>query len=322
MSTRTRRRTAAPDPFDAEVRAMLQRRAADVRPSPDARRRLAARLADEEGIVVHLHRPPAAEGRRRARVLSVVALLLVSMVAAAAWVTRSGSGGTETSRDPQAAGSDDGPPPFFDPATADPVYSHPADGPPVTVDQVVDEYLDLRLGNDRELMREPARITGDGLATARWATHADGATYSGTIHLRSIDGRWAVVGTACDQLEITEAQVRPYPGEIVGGQGPRRSEVSITLTTHGTPGPGHGLLFEVSDGKHVRGGVKGPEFPEVWREADGFREHLPYVDATFQVPIDPRLPQGTPVILTVHHVDEQDTPLSLTEFWVEDPAGR
>ncbi|HEX6236632.1 MAG TPA: hypothetical protein VFZ68_05535 [Acidimicrobiales bacterium] len=85
MSILGRPRDPAPDPLGSEVRAALGRRADGVRPSPDACRRLTARLAEEESIVVHLGRSPAASARRRLARLLALAALAAAVAAAVVW---------------------------------------------------------------------------------------------------------------------------------------------------------------------------------------------------------------------------------------------
>src|SRR5690606_14327642 len=79
---------------------------------------------------------------------------------------------------------------------------------------------------------EPATSTGDGLATARWTTHAGDQTYRGTVYLRATDGEWVVVGATTDGLAIAEVTV-----------GAAEADVSYRASA---PEGGHRLRFQLA----------------------------------------------------------------------------
>jgi hypothetical protein len=224
--------------LEAELRAMLQRRALDMNPDPPAWRDLAQRTG---AVVISLQTgapvdPDTARGRRGhgrqwfRPVLAAAVALVVAMVSALV-VGGSGPGHGDTADGPEAIDVPAAGQRSFDPARATPLFPVTDDASPDLppsewlgdATKAASEYLDvmgLPVGQDW-LVIDPAvkDVQGNGdappiqTANVAWSIHADRRAdlpllAEGTVFLRNAErgGRntWFVVGVSTRKLWLSD----------------------------------------------------------------------------------------------------------------------
>jgi hypothetical protein len=226
------------DRLEAELRAMLRRRAEDVDPRPPEWRELAQRNG---AVVISLRTgtpvDPSAERRRRGPgrqwfrpVLAAAVALVVAMVGALV-VKGGGPSSTADGPDPidvPAAGQVD-----FDPAEATPLFPTTDDAtsaiPPVdylsdaqlTAEEYLRQVAGFPVGQDWMVVDEPAKAAtfqADGeppiqTATVAWSLHAEHRPDNpplaeGTVYLRNPErgarDTWLVVGSRTRTLWLDD----------------------------------------------------------------------------------------------------------------------
>jgi hypothetical protein len=225
----------------------------------------------------------AARQARPRRPLLLAAAAVVVLAALAVGLARRGGDDVEAPAAPPSAATALLPA-GFDPATASPVFSAPSD-----VNAVLSDYLFSRWGHAQTTLT----VTEDrgDLVTASWQLPEDpdepvangweeGVLASGEVFARRIDGRWSVVGSSIDGVQVVGGQDGDRLRGTVTSSHPTGRLVVDVLTPAGRPVPG--------------GHVEAVEDP-----------------AVFDVPVD------GPVVLRVQLVDE--VVLGVAEVAVDAP---
>lgn len=296
--------------FEDEIRTMLSRRAADVSPSPTARRLPvgADGVADsgDDAHVISLSHPARTPVRRRVLVAAAAVVIICVAALAAANVARGGDDTTTFTPATPAQGATIPAPgdPGWDPATAPPVWPvvgetsaeavaadpRAAAGDLASPETAAAAYMD-EIGGVL-LAVDPSSLHVDdpgGIAEVSWSSEGDdagpepGAT--GTIHLRNVRDDaaplWVVVGTTTES----------FGGQSVGLADVRTDSQVLGFTVVGSPPEtGQSLSLRVGiDGSFVStGGAPLPQGAETPDPASGELVQLsPEGRTDVEVPVEP-----------------------------------
>lgn len=302
------------DDLEAELRAMLRRRADDVSPDAPPWPELIRR---SESVVVSLQtgKPvsPLRKTRRRVRAgwrqPSFVALAAAVMTIVGVWLLeRTTSDTTEVSDLPARtlvpAPGDDG----FDPATAPVVFTSDLPDPLEAAKQYLASAGIPATGAEGATFQV---LSNDGrIAVVEWTRLEQGSTepLKGTVVLRNLaagtaTGRWAVVGAVADGVELDDVR---YDG----------LHLAFTVVNTTDDAPGSLAVTVLADGRPVSVGGQplpqaGPADPMLGELVSIGRQHG--ARRTFKVELD-----GRPnVVIRVQHVGSRQ--MSVTEMALAPP---